>query len=113
MAKIKLKFIIQFQKRSVLYGPKHFTFRKGDSELFLGGVSISDIQKEFGFKQSDFAPYIPISTDEFSAAKLEVHYMSYYKNWSPQQNSYFVLKTQDFNQIQMVVVKAPIANMQV
>lgn len=81
---------------SPLMDPKHFTSTKGDSELFFGGVSMSDIQKEFGFRKSDFAPYIPLSTHEFNNSKLEVHYMSYYKNWSPQQNYYYVSENSGF-----------------
>ena len=81
---------------SPLMDPKHFTINNTKDKLFFGGVSKEEIIEKYGYKNGDFAPYIPITKQEFINSKIEVHYMSYYKNWSPQQNYYYVSENSDF-----------------
>ena len=81
---------------SPIMDPKHFTISDKKDELYFGGCSMSNIIEDFGFKLSDFTPYEPISHDEYEEAGIQVHYMSYYLNWSPQQNYYYSTEVSKF-----------------
>jgi len=67
---------------------KYFT-ESNYKNIYLGGESIKDIMKKTKFKISDFNPYIPINPQEIKKNKIEVHHLSYYKKWDPQENFYY------------------------
>ncbi len=67
---------------------KYFTERNLKN-IFLGGKSIKQIMRETKFKLSDFNPYIPINPKQVLKKKIEVHHLSYYKKWDPQENFYY------------------------
>lgn len=73
----------------------HFTYEDKDKPLYFGGVESNEL-KEFGITISDLQPYLPLSRDAVLEKKIEVHYMSYYTHWSPQQNYYYVKDVSDF-----------------
>jgi N-acetyl sugar amidotransferase len=81
---------------SPIMDPKHFTMFDEKEELYFGGCSMSEIIDNYGFKSSEFTPYKPISLDEYEKSKIQVHYMSYYLNWSPQQNYYYSTEVSKF-----------------
>ena len=58
-------------------------------EMSLGGVSMKDIIKDYGFSKADFAPYIPVSPLDLTAKGVEVHYLGYYLKWHPQSCYYY------------------------
>ena len=47
-------------------------------------------------KKSDFNFYIPPQFKKIKQLKLEVHHMSYYKKWDPQENFYYASKNCGF-----------------
>jgi N-acetyl sugar amidotransferase len=107
--KIALKFgikLIMYGETGAQYGNsisenkiptmnnKYFT-ANNISDIFLGGLKISSILKNTKFKLSDFNPYIPILRKK-DRNNFEVHHMSFYKKWDPQENFYFASKYCNF-----------------
>jgi len=67
---------------------KHFTCESLDQEMYFGGVSTADLAESHNIQRKDLQPYLPIPRKDIEAAGIEVHFMSYYYHWSPQQNYY-------------------------
>jgi len=67
-------------------------FDLNDPELLLGGILIKDLTEHHGINQSDLFVYNSPTPQEALNAKLEVHYMSYYRKWVPQENYYYAMK---------------------
>jgi N-acetyl sugar amidotransferase len=65
-------------------------------EMNLGGVKMSEIIKDHGFKSADFVPYIPVNTNELIARGIEVHYLGYYLKWDPQECYYYAVENTGF-----------------
>lgn len=65
-------------------------------EYFIGGVSISDLIKKYALKLSDFKAYNSPTLDDIQSRSIEVHYMSYYKYWVPQENYYYAVENTGF-----------------
>lgn len=59
------------------------------SNVHLGGVSVSDLKKHFGVEQCDLAPYLPANPNEIEKKNIEVHYLGYYLKWHPQACYYY------------------------
>lgn len=76
-----------------------FDFLKEGSDLgkyYLSGISIKELIDNSGIKKSDLAVYNSPSLEEINDSKVEVHYMSYYKNWIPQENYYYAVEHTGF-----------------
>lgn len=68
-------------------------FSSGDqSNIYLGGVSISDLIGEFGIDQNDLQPYLPANPNQLAEKKVEVHYLGYYLKWHPQGCYYYAVE---------------------
>jgi N-acetyl sugar amidotransferase len=59
------------------------------SKMFFGGVSVRDLQEQFGLDQSDLQPYLPADPNQLSERNSEVHYLGYYLKWHPQSCYYY------------------------
>ena len=66
-----------------------------DKPVYFGGVELNDL-KEFGIKPEDMKAYLPNSSEDANKLGLEVHFMSHYVHWSPQQNYYYVKENSNF-----------------
>ena len=65
-------------------------FASGDnSGISLGGVSLGDLEGQFGIDRSDFSPYLPVDPNALEGAGTEVHYLGYYLKWHPQSCYYY------------------------
>jgi N-acetyl sugar amidotransferase len=62
------------------------------ARIFLGGVSLDDLRKEFGVDQNDLQPYLPADPNQLSEQKAEVHYLGYYLKWHPQGCYYYAVE---------------------
>lgn len=71
-------------------------FVNNNQEVFLGGESIKSLIKKTNFNASDFNPYLPLDKKEIRNFKFEVHHMSYYLKWDPQENFYYATKHCNF-----------------
>ena len=57
-------------------------------DIELGGVPFAELA-DMGLRHTDMQPYIPLDIAAVEAAKIEVHFMSYYGLWRPQDNFYY------------------------
>ncbi len=83
------------ENMSPLMGVEHFSRESLDDELFFGGVSMKDLTNH-GVPLNELNPYLPILKEDFIKKEIEVHYMSYYINWSPQANYYYAKEHANF-----------------
>lgn len=66
------------------------------AQMMLGGLSITQIIKDYDFTLNDFAPYIPPTVESLEKAKVEVHYLGYYLPWDPQECYYYAVENTGF-----------------
>ncbi|MFW0778156.1 MAG: N-acetyl sugar amidotransferase [Rickettsiales bacterium] len=74
---------------------EYFTM-SDDSDVYLGGVSFKELKEEYGFKQPDFEPYMPINPQLCADKGIEVHYLGYYVKWHPQSAYYYAVENCGF-----------------
>jgi hypothetical protein len=68
-------------------------FASRDKEnMFLGGVSLAELESDFGLEPVDLAPYLPSDPDRIEATGTEVHYLGYYLKWHPQTCYYYAVE---------------------
>lgn len=66
------------------------------SKVYLGGTSVSDLKRYFGFQQQDLLPYLPCDPGDIERGGVEVHYLGYYLKWHPQSNYYYAVSHGNF-----------------
>ncbi len=74
----------------------HFCCESREKPLYFGGLSMQELAAEHAIHQQDLQPYLPLLRAEVEAAGIEVHFMSHYYHWSPQQNYYYARDVSDF-----------------
>lgn len=79
---------------SPLMDISHFCRKEGE-DLYFGGVHIDDLEK-YGIEDKDLYLYKPLNEKDITDADIEVHFYSYYKNWSPQENYYYAMEHSGF-----------------
>ncbi len=78
------------ETQSPLMDRAHYT-GEPDQTYFFGGLSEKDLSR-MGIQASDLAPYKPILRSEAEKLNIEIHYMSYYHEWKPQENYYYAVE---------------------
>lgn len=73
-----------------------FSYKSEIDEIMLGGVSVSEIIAKYNFTLSDLRAYIPTSSELLERTGTEVHYMSYYVKWHPQEVYYYGISNTGF-----------------
>ena len=73
---------------------RDWSYFTGDekSNIYLGGVSVSDLQDNFGVNSVDLDPYLPINPNVIEEKNIEVHYLGYYLPWHPQGAYYYAVE---------------------
>ncbi len=66
------------------------------SEIYLAGISASELMERYDFSLNDLMPYLPAPYDELEQAKIEVHYLGYYLKWLPQEAYYYAVEHTGF-----------------
>ncbi len=66
-----------------------FYSRVDEATIRLGGLAIRDIQDDYGFATNDFEPYMGVDAELLMKSQVEVHYLSYYLKWDPQECYYY------------------------
>ena len=61
-------------------------------DLFLGGVSVGQLESDYGFERADLQPYLPANPDALHDLGVEVHYLGYYLKWHPQTCYYYAVE---------------------
>ena len=62
---------------------------RSESDLYLGGTSITELQEDYGLTKADLSVYIPIEPQVIDEKNIEVHYLGYYLPWHPQSAYYY------------------------
>jgi N-acetyl sugar amidotransferase len=75
------------ETQSPLMSPAHYAGEPGQSYYF-GGVHQDELAKH-GVKRGELEPYMPIMRSDAERLGIEIHYMSYYHKWQPQENYYY------------------------
>jgi hypothetical protein len=65
-------------------------------QVFLGGVSIDRLMKEYGLNLNDLEPYLPADAAELQKKQVDVRYLGYYIKWTPQENYYYSVEHTGF-----------------
>lgn len=80
---------------SPLMKPEHYSREAHETDLYFGGVHINELGK-YGVEDKDMFLYKPLLADDIRAAGIEVHYYSFYHNWSPMENYYYAKEHSNF-----------------
>ena len=68
----------------------YFSVDKSElNDFYLSGLSKSELINKKILTEKDFNFYAPIDSEEVKKNNIEIHYMSYYKKWDPQENYYY------------------------
>lgn len=73
----------------------YFTFHNIE-ELCLAGVPIRRLCEEYGLKKKDLMSFLPIPANELDGKDIQVHYLGYYLNWTPQEVYYYAVEHTGF-----------------
>jgi N-acetyl sugar amidotransferase len=73
----------------------YFTY-KNSSQIYLGGISLKDLENDYKIKEKDLSDFMPAKHDIIEKNKIEVHYLGYYLKWVPQETYYYSVKNCDF-----------------
>lgn len=65
-------------------------------QLFLGGVSVRDLENQYGISRNELNPYIPVDGELLRGIGAEVHYLGYYLKWDPQECYYYAVENTGF-----------------
>jgi len=66
------------------------------SEVYLGGVSLSELKASYGLIDNDLQPYLPAKLKELEKVGVRVYYLGYYLRWHPQSCYYYAVEHGDF-----------------
>jgi N-acetyl sugar amidotransferase len=80
---------------SPLMNIEHFTREEEEADVYFGGVHYKELG-QYGIEPGDLYLYLPLKGEAVRKAGLEVHYFSYYYNWSPQENYYYAMEHSRF-----------------
>jgi N-acetyl sugar amidotransferase len=83
------------ENMSPLMDVEHFTRNTEEDDLFFGGIHIDELPKH-GIPLEEMYLYKPLMEEKVLESGMEVHYMSYYHNWSPQENYYYAKENSGF-----------------
>lgn len=75
---------------------KSYYAMKNLDEMYLGGVSVSELINRYGLKFADIHTFLPPSYDELTQTNIEVRYLGYYVKWVPQEVYYYAVEHAGF-----------------
>lgn len=67
-----------------------------DSEIFLSGVSLSELKGKYGVPDFELQQYKPLDLESLRNSSVEVHYLGYYLKWHPQSAFYYAVENGGF-----------------
>ena len=67
------------------------------SDIYLGGVPLSELFTNFGLEKADLNPYLPADPENTARVGTEVHHLGYYLKWHPQECYYYAQENIDFH----------------
>ena len=75
---------------------KAYYSMKNVNEIYLGGVSIPELIKTYSLSMTDLSAFLPVNYKELEKSRIEVHYLGYYKKWTPQESYYYAVENTNF-----------------
>lgn len=69
--------------------PEFYAAKPALNQVMLGGVPARELVARGEVAEADLNPYLPVDGDLLRALGTEVHYLSYYLRWDPQENYYY------------------------
>tara|TARA_A100001011_G_C14305617_1_gene842971 strand:- start:1757 stop:3151 length:1395 start_codon:yes stop_codon:yes gene_type:complete len=66
--------------------------RINEDEIFIGGVSVTDLKSNFELTDKDLMNYMPLKSNIIRDNEIEVHFLSHYLKWHNQSNYYYAVK---------------------
>jgi N-acetyl sugar amidotransferase len=75
---------------------KSYYMMKHLDEIYLSGVSVPDLMKKHGLRLNEIMTYLPPDYRELEKTSIEVHYLGYYKKWTPQEAYYYAVENTGF-----------------
>ena len=66
------------------------------TKIFLGGMQLKELLKQFNLKLNQLEPYLPILSDEFQDSGIIICKLGYFLKWRPQDNFYYASQNSDF-----------------
>ena len=66
------------------------------NDMYLGGVSISELREKYEVPLSDLLNYLPVSESDLAGKDIQVHYLGYYLKWTPQEVYYYAVENTGF-----------------
>ena len=63
-----------------------------EADVYLGGVPLAALKRDFGLEKCDLDPYLPASAVGLQEAEVTVHYLGYYLKWHPQGCYYYAVE---------------------
>jgi N-acetyl sugar amidotransferase len=73
----------------------YFTYKNLD-DIYLGGVSVQELNERYGVSKNDLQSFLPAGYDELYQSNMEVHYLGYYVKWTPQEAYYYAVENTNF-----------------
>jgi N-acetyl sugar amidotransferase len=61
-------------------------------EVFISGVSVSELIGRYGLEPNDLHPYLPPDPEIIERSAVEVHYLGHYLRWRPQSAYYYAVE---------------------
>jgi N-acetyl sugar amidotransferase len=62
---------------------------KKAEEIYLGGMQVKDILKEYKLTLNDVLAYLPLQYQEFQKKQIDIYYLGYFIKWDPQECYYY------------------------
>ena len=53
----------------------YFTSDENPEELFISGIKVKNLMKQYKFSKNDLEPYLPLRTPEYKKNKTEFHFL--------------------------------------
>ena len=75
---------------------KSYYTMKNKENIYLGGVSISELVEKYGAGMEDLMAYLPADYEALDKSNIEVHYLGYYLKWTPQESYYYAVENCGF-----------------
>jgi N-acetyl sugar amidotransferase len=70
---------------------ERYASEMNSDEIFLGGVSVSELIINHNIELNDLKPFLPINTESVVKTGTKVHYLGHYLTWDPQECYYFAV----------------------
>ena len=77
--------------------PSFFQLDSDPMTLFLGGMSAESLISQHGLTLNDLNVYVPVDTEKVKSTGTQVHYLSYYLKWDPQECYYYAAEHVGFS----------------